>query len=329
MHCPHCGHAHDEHILLNERRDDVEDVLRQAAEAGGDFGRLLRVEAESIRSADRSVDAFNRLLNRIYRDIVRDLRRLARDGDARTRAALLRARESDIHDLIRLTGALDLSNQWQVSLDEMDGLALQREAVQGLNPTARAVDLEALQTVLEHKTRAANLAKEVLGLPGAPATGRIVPATRVIEQGLRSALTLERLDDAIGRIQRDLAVKRPQAVTLARTELAEYDRANSEATAARYGIKAHLYVGPRDGLTRPFCRALLLTGRWWPQDMILRLDNGQGGSGPLFSGGGYNCRHRWVPVVPEIVEERKLKRATLATVREVNASAGKSKSRRR
>jgi hypothetical protein len=54
----------------------------------------------------------------------------------------------------------------------------------------------------------------------------------------------------------------------------------------------YVYEGPRDQLTRPFCRPLI--GRAFTEGAIARLDNGQGLDPAAFCG-GYNCRHLWIP----------------------------------
>lgn len=65
-----------------------------------------------------------------------------------------------------------------------------------------------------------------------------------------------------------------------------------------------LYVGPFDKVTRPFCGEVLTTRTppIYSLREILGLDNGQGLSALEF-GGGFNCRHEWRPVSPELEKE--------------------------
>lgn len=65
-----------------------------------------------------------------------------------------------------------------------------------------------------------------------------------------------------------------------------------------------VYVGPYDKVTRDFCRGVLTDKS--PAIYTLReieaMDNEQGL--PVMAyGGGYNCRHRWVPVSDELAQE--------------------------
>lgn len=55
----------------------------------------------------------------------------------------------------------------------------------------------------------------------------------------------------------------------------------------------YAFVGPVDGLMRPFCRAHV--GRVYTRAEIEALDNGQLPN-PFLTGGGYNCRHLWAPI---------------------------------
>lgn len=55
-----------------------------------------------------------------------------------------------------------------------------------------------------------------------------------------------------------------------------------------------VYIGPRDGKTRPFCKQLL--GRAFTSSAMSRLNNGAGLPVREYCG-GYQCRHSWSPMV--------------------------------
>lgn len=65
------------------------------------------------------------------------------------------------------------------------------------------------------------------------------------------------------------------------------------ATADLAADQPYLYVGPVDGLTRPWC--LERVGRVYTRDVIEAMDNGQLAN-PFLTGGGYNCRHSFLAV---------------------------------
>ena len=82
--------------------------------------------------------------------------------------------------------------------------------------------------------------------------------------------------------------------TQARLKISEFGRSVQAINADQAGIDLFMYVGPKDGITRPFCRKLV--GKVLSKSQINRLNNGQGAGPVLTAGGGYNCRHSWSPV---------------------------------
>ncbi len=84
------------------------------------------------------------------------------------------------------------------------------------------------------------------------------------------------------------------------------------------GLKNHLYTGPIDGITRPFCRELV--NKVVTDKQLNRLNNNQGLS-VITSGGGYNCRHSWSPISNGFVKAAKLDRATPADINRANSKA--------
>ena len=85
--------------------------------------------------------------------------------------------------------------------------------------------------------------------------------------------------------------------------------------AQQAGLDHYLYTGPRDGLTRSFCRALI--NKVVDEDQMRKLKNGQGLSVKT-SGGGYNCRHSWSPVSESFIETADLDLATSSDIRDAN-----------
>lgn len=88
---------------------------------------------------------------------------------------------------------------------------------------------------------------------------------------------------------------------------ASYNFARKVERAAQdeAGITLLEYYGPDDDNTRDFCQDLLARGPMTIEE-IDELDNGQTGPGTVREmGGGYNCRHRWIPAKeqPKQVEE--------------------------
>lgn len=77
------------------------------------------------------------------------------------------------------------------------------------------------------------------------------------------------------------------------TATASFFRTVTVRKAEEAGFTRYQYFGPVDQVTRPFCARY--AGKVLTRDEIENLDNGQTPN-PLITGGGYNCRHEWIPV---------------------------------
>lgn len=88
------------------------------------------------------------------------------------------------------------------------------------------------------------------------------------------------------------------------TAMIAFNRTVAKAQAERLGIEKFLYVGPDDKITRQFCKDTLNDRNppVYTSDEIADMDNEQGLDVSQY-GGGYNCRHEWLPVTDEIIGE--------------------------
>ena len=111
--------------------------------------------------------------------------------------------------------------------------------------------------------------------------------------------------NAIGAVIADAAnTTQKKAVTIANTALAGVQRSLHATVLGEMSEEddPHIwYQGPDDRVTRPFC-AVLAGMAIRKQDMA-RLDNGTGLSVMQY-GGGWNCRHRLIPVTADFVRRR-------------------------
>lgn len=94
-----------------------------------------------------------------------------------------------------------------------------------------------------------------------------------------------------------------QIETETQTLLAGFSRSVTVGKGKDLGFDLWLYVGPDDKVTRPFCDHLLQDDPpIYTTEEIQGMDNEQGL--PVFEyGGGYNCRHDWRPVSPELAQQ--------------------------
>ncbi len=85
------------------------------------------------------------------------------------------------------------------------------------------------------------------------------------------------------------------------TTVAGYYRSVTQAKAREFDIQYFVYIGPNDGITRPFCAARI--NKVYTRAQIAKWDNGTRLDAAIY-GGGYNCRHDLVPISKERAEER-------------------------
>jgi len=276
----------------------------------------------AIRKRGAAVDAnadwlFDRLQG-MADDLGREVRNLvgARGDDAAVRARILSVRLDDVLDVLDDAGLGAVREGWiarhrlvaQASAEAARGAGL-------VNDADAALDQEALRIAMVEQLERTDVTFW---------EGRIErpSAYNILEQLHRQALA-GTLEDAADQIAAQFEIDAGQARTLAVTEQAIYDRFVSEELAQEAGGDTlRGYVGPLDGITRPFCQAL--AGKAFDVGQVASLDNGQigGRGGPIHSGGGYNCRHGWVTVHPDDVADLGFVRGTGQDVTAANGAAG-------
>ena len=104
-----------------------------------------------------------------------------------------------------------------------------------------------------------------------------------LSQGLKGSALRERIATKISLSPRRIS-------SIVATSLATYDRSIINIMAE--GLSADelwYYHGPLDGKTRPICRVMLSMGGITKEDVESQFP------GALVDGGGFNCRHQWLP----------------------------------
>jgi len=131
-----------------------------------------------------------------------------------------------------------------------------------------------------------------------------------------SALIPMSLNTMAEKLKTETNVMLGQAKTLVNTGLAQVQRKSLVSQAQEDSL--FLYEGANDSATRPFCKAIV--GKVFTKKQIAKLNNKQG-LGVLLNGGGYNCRHRWLPVSKEYVKSNGLVLASETDVLKANSEA--------
>ena len=92
-----------------------------------------------------------------------------------------------------------------------------------------------------------------------------------------------------------------QITTELNTATSGFYRSVTQSKAKELGVDFFAYVGPDDAITRPFCDERV--NKIYTRAQIAKWDNGTNLPADVY-GGGYNCRHDFLPMTKERAEER-------------------------
>ena len=154
------------------------------------------------------------------------------------------------------------------------------------------------------------------------------PLSKSFQRALKDELATMALvprssDLAAKAIAERVGVSAGQAKTIVSTAMASTQRdLHKQALDAMPADKKMLalYIGPMDASTRGFCAAL--EGKAVRREDLHRLKNGQKGASDVQRYcGGFNCRHRLLPVSEDFVKRRKIPIANAGDIARANAAA--------
>lgn len=266
---------------------------------------ILDIIDARLAAQDAAAAALARSLEAVHRRTVAALVEALETEGEPVRIALLRAGVESYERILDEAGMAALRERWTEDLAGLVDANEQLLAVQAIPETVRDLDETALRILVD--SAAERFWRDRITLP----------SVAEIAEGLARATSMTTPQALGADLSSRLEISRGGAETLARTELAVFDRQVSAEFAASAGLALFWYTGPEDSLTRPFCGVAV--GLVFDSDQIAALDNAQGAGAPLVAGGGYNCRHTFVPV--GAVTARSLRRATAADVAAANAAA--------
>jgi hypothetical protein len=113
----------------------------------------------------------------------------------------------------------------------------------------------------------------------------------VVTSGLRTGLNpREAFEELVGATGQTVG----RVVSLVDTTTMAVDRVAVLEQSLDAGAELFLFDGPMDTLTRPWCADRV--GKLFTRAEVDEVANDTGPNPPSAYGGGFNCRHRWVPV---------------------------------
>jgi hypothetical protein len=303
-----CLDDHD-HILLAERIDAdekaIEDLARQAKEQPPILAKITKAKIKELKAEKRAADQFGVVYKKATRRLMDSLKDTI---DQSSPEALLSLPKDQLIELILAGGIAESVEDFIDQQNKM--LEAINESISVVDPTwtplfiqteVESIQALTVQNVFDDivvpsvaKNVKDSLLSMVIDTPPSLAISNL-------------ALTLER---GAGTLQTEV-----------RTKISQFGRSVNMIAADTVGMDHYLYTGPKDGITRSFCRPLV--NKVVDKTQLGKLNNGQGLS-VRTSGGGYNCRHSWSPVTESFVKAAGLDKATAADISKAN-SGGKKK----
>ena len=235
-----CGRPHT--TLLAERIDAdqkaIDDLSKQAS---GPTAGLTRAKVKELKAEVKAEAEMLKALKRGRAEMLKTLQAALDLADAQTLLALPRDRLLDFV----LRGGLGLAVDDFIAQQERiaeAALASISQVVEGLTTDSVQEQIDALAVA------SADAVFQDVILPDTLKSVREALEAMVVGVPTNQAMTAlsQRLEKSEGR-----------QLTEVRTKLSQYGRNITAVVAEAADLDLYLYTGPRDGITRDFCRALI------------------------------------------------------------------------
>ena len=294
--------------LLTERDADqlaIDDLSKQAKEAStGVMATLIRARRDQIQAEIRAERDFERALNKAISSLLGTIELTVQSAGP---SAILEATDEDLLKLL-ITGGLG---------DAIDDLITQQQAITNavsktLNAVDPAFDMSTIGSQIQ--TLQTQTITDIF-------EGVVIPTIKTnVRDSLRDLTVDVPLNTVMSNMQTRMTRAQGRQLTEIKTKISQYGRGITAVAGAAAELDHYLYTGPRDGITRPFCRALV--NLVVDEKQMGKLNNGQGLSVKT-SGGGYNCRHSWSPVTESFIEAADLEQAKSSDISDANKGGRK------
>ena len=295
--------SHHQLSEIDADEEAIADLTRQVKGQRGPMAQLVRSRRDQLKAEVQAERAFKTSLAKARKDLVSIIEMASVSTEPEL---LLSFDDEQLLDLI-LRGGLGLAiDDFIESSDKIRASVERSFEVLGLE-----YDPQSLPQLDLIQAQSASAVFEDVIIPDFKRATRdalLALSTEVPLSIVKSDLN-QRLESSEGR-----------QLTEVKTRISQYGRTVTARIADEVGLTNYLYTGPRDGLTRPFCKALI--NKVVDDKQMSKLRNGQG-LAVKTSCGGYNCRHSWSPVTESFVEAANLDLATSNDISNANKGGKK------
>lgn len=300
-----CACGSSVHLLAEGDSADkvaVADLSAQAKEQSGPRAELTKAKVKELRAEITAADVMARALGQSRQSLLDVLETAL---SMTSPEALLAMPRDTLADFVLQAGFGLTIDDFIEQSDRVAAAAL--EAIQVLEPTATTASVQA-QLDSFRVAAVDSVFQDVI----------IPDTTKAIREALQGMSLGVPLKASMSALSAQLERSEGRQLTEVKTKIASYGRQVTAAVGESAGLDLYLYTGPRDGITRAFCKPLI--NKVVNEQQMARLDNGQGLPVRL-SGGGYNCRHSWSPVSQGFVDAAGLTMADAADIAKANSGA--------
>jgi hypothetical protein len=300
-----CACGSSVHLLAEGDSADkvaVADLSAQAKEQSGPRAELTKAKVKELRAEITAADVMARALGQSRQSLLDVLETAL---SMTSPEALLAMPRDTLADFVLQAGFGLTIDDFIEQSDRVAAAAL--EAIQVLEPTATTASVQA-QLDSFRVAAVDSVFQDVI----------IPDTTKAIREALQGMSLGVPLKASMSALSAQLERSEGRQLTEVKTKIASYGRQVTAAVGESAGLDLYLYTGPRDGITRAFCKPLI--NKVVNEQQMARLDNGQGLPVKL-SGGGYNCRHSWSPVSQGFVDAAGLTMADAADIAKANSGA--------
>ena len=297
-----CLDDHD-HILLAERIDAdekaIEDLSRQVKEQPPILAKITKARIKELKAEKKAADQFGVIYEKATRRLIDSLKESI---DQSSPEAILSLPKDQLIELILSGGLAESVEDFIDQQDKM--LKAINESISVVDPTWTPLfiqtEVESIQALTVQ-----NVFDDI-----------VVPSVaKNVKESLLSMVIDTPPSLALSNLALSLEKGAGTLQTEVRTKISQFGRSVNMIAADAVGMDHYLYTGPRDGITRAFCRPLI--NKVVDKTQMGKLNNGQGLS-VRTSGGGYNCRHSWSPVTESFMKAAGLDKANASDISKAN-----------
>ena len=230
------------YLLAEEDADlkAIQDLDKQVKGSRDPVAQLIRARRDQLKAEVQAEKVFKSSLSKARQQLVQTMEKVALTTDPQL---LLSFDDDQLLDLLLRSGMGLVVDDFIEQSDRIrDAFEKSLEAINvDLSPQAMP-QMDLLQA------NASTAIFEDVILPD---------YKKAMRDAFQSLATQIPVDVVVGDLQRRLEQSEGRELTEVRTSISELGRSLTATAAAAADLDLYLYTGPKDGITRPFCRALI------------------------------------------------------------------------